>query len=585
MQKNFFLRIFLKMRTIYINLSFAYKLFLVFIVVTLVPEGFIQLYSYNAMKSQLTSQAYQNMKLSVSQIANNIEKKMDNYAQKSDTFYNDLELKENLTKLCYTTSDYMDVYTFVNSYVRRITSLDNSIDSITVFTNNESIPSDLLYIKQMDKIPTKNIYNEVLQEAGKITYSTAYKNSINPNTTVFSILRSLNYFDFLNPYGILSINVKESELYSLIEKEIPEKAIFVVNQNNSIITSKDKKLISKNINDVIDCKNVQLGTEGSFDIEYLGKHSLVVYSTIKNGWRVFSLVTYEQLLSNAKKTSMNLMMIYFLSIFISVPLIYLTSNLFSKRIKYLSKKIKSVKSGEFDINVRDMGNDELGQVIKSFKHMAEEVDRLIKEEYEAVILKRTAEMDSLQAQIRPHFLYNTLNTISVLALKQNDLVVVKMVKALAKFYRISLNKGKNEISIKQEFELTQNYIYILKVRFEGLLHFTIQCDDSILDFKTPKLLLQPFIENCINHAIYDDKNGINIIIKAYRKGDNIEFKVIDDGIGMSIATLSELMKSGYGIKNVNDRIKLLHGDDYGVSVYSRPGIGTSVTILIPLIEY
>ena len=584
MQENFLVRIFVLVKTKYLNLNFAYKLFIVFIVVALVPEGFIQLYSYNAMKNQLTSQAYQSMKFSVSQIASNIDNKMDNYAQISYTFYNDQELKENLTKQYYTTNDYMDIYNYINLYIRRITSLDNSISSITIYSNNKSIPSDLLYIKQINKIPTSDIYNEVLKAAGKITYSTAYI-STNSNSIVFSILRSLNYFDYMNPYGILSINVKESEFYSLIEKEISEKAIFVVNQNGSIITCKEKNLISENINNVLNFKNKNLGDSDSLDIEYMGKHSLVVYSTLKNGWRVFSVVAYEQLFKDARNSSKNLMLFYFVSILISGLLIYLTSNLFSKRIKYLSKKIRTVKSGQFDINVRDMGNDEIGQVIKSFKHMAEEVDRLIKEKYEVEILKRTAEMDSLQAQIKPHFLYNTLNTISVLALKRNDLVVDKMVKALAKFYRISLNKGKSEISIRQEFELTQNYIYILQVRFEGLLHFTIQYDESISNFNTPKLILQPFIENCINHAIYDDDNGINIVITAFRKGDNIEFKIIDDGTGMSSTRLSEIMKVGYGIKNVNDRTKLLYGEDYGVSIYSRLGIGTSVRIVIPIIEY
>ena len=584
MKKNPLIYIFVKLKTIYINLSFTYKLFLVFIVVALVPEAFIQLYSYNTMKNQLTAQAYQNMKLSVSQIANNIDKKMDNYARVSYTFYNDMELKEKLTKKYYTTNDYMEIYNYVNVYISRVTALDNSINSIAVYSTNETIPSDLLYIKHISKIPSSEIYSEALLASGKVTYSTAYKEPTNKNITVFSILRSLNYFDYTNPYGVLSINVKASDFYSLIEKEMSGKAIFVVNQNGSIITCKDKSLISNNINTVLDSKGIALGTNGSFDNEYLGEPSLVVYTTLKNGWRVFSLVEYEQLLKEARNSSKNLMLLYFISIFISASLIYLTSNLFSKRIKYLSKKIVKVENGEFDINVKDMGNDEIGQLIRSFKHMAGKIDRLIKEEYEVELLKRTAEMDLLQAQINPHFLYNTLNSISALALKQNDLIVDKTVKALAKFYRISLNKGKNEITIGEEFELTQNYIYILDVRFKGILHFTIQYDESILNYKTPKLLLQPFIENCVNHAIYDDENGINIVIKAFKEGNNIKFKVIDDGLGMSSKKLSELMETGFGIKNVNDRVKLLYGEDYGVSVFSRPGIGTSVNILIPLIK-
>lgn len=586
MQKNFLERKLAKVKMLYINLSFTYKLFLVFIIVALVPEAFFQFYSYNILKSQLTSQAYQNMKSSVNQIASNIDKKIDYYYQLTYTFYKDQELYEMLTKQYNTTSNYMEIYSYINTYIAKIIALDNSINSITLYSNNTTIPSDLLYIKPMYKLNTEGIYSEALSANGGVAYSTAYVEVTNTSNIVFSLLRSLNYFDYNNPYAVLSINVKESEFYAFIEKEmqIPQKDIFVVNQNGSIITCKDKGIISKNINDVLNCKSIKLGATGSFDITYMGKHSLVVYSTLKNGWRVFSLIAYNQLLEEARKSSKNLSLFYSVSVMISILLIYLTSSLFSKRIKYLSKKIKTVEGGQFDINVRDMGNDELGQLIRSFKHMTEEVDRLIKEEYEVEIAKRTAEMDALQSQIKPHFLYNTLNTISALALEQNDLIVDKMVRALSKFYRISLNKGKKEISIREEFELTENYIYILKVRFDGLLHINIQYDESVFNYKTPKLILQPFIENCINHAIYDDENGINVIIKAFRNGNIINFKVIDDGGGMAEARLNELMKTGYGIKNVDDRIKLLYGEEYGVTVFSRLGIGTSASITIPIIE-
>lgn len=195
-------------------------------------------------------------------------------------------------------------------------------------------------------------------------------------------------------------------------------------------------------------------------------------------------------------------------------------------------------------------------------------------------------MDSLQAQITPHFLYNTLASISALAVTNNNMQGHLMADDLAKFYRISLNKGKKRITIEQEIMLTRHYLSIQKTRFEGLFTVHYSLDESLLRFTTVKLILQPFIENCINHAIWDDESGITIIIRLMPDGDDLVFSVIDDGMGMPAHVLQRLAEktdqpAGYGIYNVDKRIKLAYGGRYGVDIYSRLGIGTAVTIRLP----
>jgi two-component system sensor histidine kinase YesM len=162
-----------------------------------------------------------------------------------------------------------------------------------------------------------------------------------------------------------------------------------------------------------------------------------------------------------------------------------------------------------------------------------------------------------------------------------------MASLLSKFYRMSLNNGNYMLPIRSEIELTKYYIEIQKRRFKNLLNITFSIDESLLNYKTLKLILQPFIENSINHGIWDDEKGINIVIKLYKEENKIIFEIIDDGIGMSSSKLDELINdisnvsSGYGIRNVNNRIKLYFGDDFGVHIYSKIGIGTQVKIIIP----
>jgi two-component system sensor histidine kinase YesM len=267
-------------------------------------------------------------------------------------------------------------------------------------------------------------------------------------------------------------------------------------------------------------------------------------------------------------------------------MIYGTSKFMTKRIEFLLQQIRKVERGSFALSFKPMGDDEIGQLSFALNKMSVTIQDLIHDVYKTELSKNEAEMTSLQAQITPHFLYNTLASISALAIKNNNPQVHRMADDLARFYRISLNKGKKCITIEREIKLTEHYISIQKTRFEGLFNVHYVLDEGLYRNTTLKLIVQPFIENCINHAIWDDECGINIVIKLAADGDDVLFSVIDDGMGMPRDEFEKMRNrieqpEGYGIYNVDKRIKLAYGERYGVQVYSRLGIGTSVQIRIP----
>ena len=211
---------------------------------------------------------------------------------------------------------------------------------------------------------------------------------------------------------------------------------------------------------------------------------------------------------------------------------------------------------------------------------------------------KKAELKALQAQINPHFLYNTLDTIVWMAEANQTDKVIEIVRALSSFFRIALSRGKDWISIRQEIEHVRSYLYIQKIRYRDILDYEIEIDDSILDGTILKLILQPLAENALYHGIKNKRNGGTICVRARRAEQNlILLEVQDDGVGFTPYKLSKIQEtlaantdeilrseSGFGLENVHKRIQLYYGKQYGVSVESQYLEGTRVTVAIPLQE-
>jgi two-component system sensor histidine kinase YesM len=264
---------------------------------------------------------------------------------------------------------------------------------------------------------------------------------------------------------------------------------------------------------------------------------------------------------------------------------FFLSRYFSKRVSRIVLVLDAFQEGAFHKRIHFKGNDEFSRISSAFNEMGQNTEELIRKVYLTNIQKKEAEMESLQAQINPHFLYNTLSSINRLAKFGETEKLQRMVMDLAKFYRLSLNEGRTVIPVKDELEQVKAYINIQKTKFESRMNVHYDIEPEILQYNTIKLILQPFIENILEHAWCGDR--IHIRIVGFLEGNTLVFKIIDDGIGMQselLRQISDPIKSlgvGYGIRNVEQRIKLYYGDEYGISIYSKPGIGTTIRITIP----
>lgn len=273
-----------------------------------------------------------------------------------------------------------------------------------------------------------------------------------------------------------------------------------------------------------------------------------------------------------------------ISIFVASFIAILLSRHFAKKIDKIVSSLQIFRDGDLDTRIEYSTNDELGNVVVAFNEMADEINSLIEEVYIKNIEKQKAELEILQAQINPHFLYNTLSAINSLSGMGKTDLVSEMVNNLVKFYRLSLNKGKINIPIRNEIEHVKAYIAIQEIRYGNRFDIEYDIEESVLDYNTIKVILQPFVENCLLHSWCDE--SLKITIRVYSCCGDIVFEIEDDGLGIDLAIVENILSSegnstGYGVSNVQERIKGNFGENYGI-IYETPKIkGTLVKIIIP----
>ncbi|MBT2760450.1 sensor histidine kinase [Paenibacillus sp. ISL-20] len=569
----------------YTNWRLRHKFFFIFLIVIILPFSLLIYYSYSSTRSTITEHTYTALGGSLAQINTNVEKRLEYYNQLSNILYMDAQLRNYLSTDYEQAFYYLDAFQYINRTLPSLMTLNANILGITIYTGNHTLYSDGQYVKYTEELPPA-MEEQVLDAAGSMVYF--HSEDFRANDAHITIARSLSYFSLQHPYGILTMDINANEFYSLIKMENDNKSVYIIDEFGGVISTGDQNLQSNQLFDVFPIQEGMTQNAGSFDMKINGQERFFTYKKLSNGWSTVITVPYDELLANANQATKNVIWFSVLAIGMAILLLYFTTKVMTKRIEVLLQQIRKVERGDFRLSIKPMGHDEIGQVSFAFNKMASTIQSLIHDVYVKEIARKESELNTLQAQINPHFLYNTLSSISSLAIKEGAMQVYQMVNYLAKYYRVSLNKGKRIILLEQEINLVKNYVAIQKIRFRDKLHMHYDLDEQLFGNTTIKLILQPFIENCINHAI-GDETGININVKLRQEGDDILLQVIDDGIGMTPEQLDHALNksdnlSGYGVKNVNDRIKLTYGEEYGVSIFSRLGIGTAVTIRIPVIS-
>jgi two-component system sensor histidine kinase YesM len=319
------------------------------------------------------------------------------------------------------------------------------------------------------------------------------------------------------------------------------------------------------------------------------------------GWKVVGVNYRDELVENRDQIRRTYAFWGLAFFSISILLSLFIAQRISRPIRQLRNSMRQVEQGNFSIRADIQSTNEIGELGRDFNIMVAEISKLLKNITEQQELKRKSELKALQMQINPHFLYNTLDSIIWMAEGGKQQEVIAMSSALARLFRLSISKGKEIIDIGSEVEHVRNYLTIQKIRYKDKLDYRIEVPDELKSYKTVKIILQPLVENAIYHGI-KNKEGPGLILIGGRKTQSgIELFVQDDGVGMNEETLSllqerlkgnkavqptdsSLLHSGLGVHNVDERIKLYFGHDYGLVYESAEDVGTTVRIHLPAIE-
>lgn len=270
--------------------------------------------------------------------------------------------------------------------------------------------------------------------------------------------------------------------------------------------------------------------------------------------------------------------------------VFVVSIRFSKkmlvRIDELKRNMAEVEDGSFVVNVKSSSKDEIGELIRGFSAMIVKINELIEKNYKATVEKKDYELKALQAQINPHFLYNSLSLINWRALRIDAPEISELARLLSDFYRTTLNRGNSMTIVRQEMLNIKSYLQIQQIMHNDSFRVEYQIEDMIGNCLIPNLTLQPLVENAIVHGLEKSDAPGRLTITAVRKNDDIHIVIKDNGAGIPAPSLENILETesqggGYGLKNVNQRIKLFFGEEYGMSIESVLEQGTVVTVRIP----
>ncbi|WP_139904087.1 sensor histidine kinase [Clostridium thermarum] len=531
-------------------------------------------------------------------------------------------LKQINKNLDYIWGDIQDISLFVvaNKNIRNYCRMDiNDLDKIadTLLTLNEEF-ANLTNSKRY--IFSINIYGENglnfetagpsqvqedtmlkdiekrIPKDGNFLITPVYKRNYQSmgERYIISFYRQINDINnFSRKLGYLRIDVNEEEVNNIYKQiKLGDTGyIFMINKEGYVVLHSDKSELRKNIKDESYFSYLFKEDEGYYHENIDGVDTLITYYTSKDGEIIFiGMVPFNELLKEVQLARRLKNVLIMTGSFLALIISYFVAKKITYPIKKLTRLMKKVEEGDLDVVINVDRKDEIGILGQSFNRMISELKTLIEEVYKNQIIRKEAQLRALQAQINPHFLYNTLDVIYWTSRMENAPKTGEIVNALAKLFRLGLNRGSEITTIGKEIEHLQNYLIIQKVRYDEEPKIEINIPSELYKFKTIKLLLQPLVENALIHGIADLEERGRILVSGRLEGAEVVIEVADNGAGMDEERAAEILqgefeeKKGYGLKNVNERIKLYFGEQYGIKVFSQKDVGTVVEIRFPKVS-
>lgn len=495
-------------------------------------------------------------------------------------------------------------YSDLQNYLNRILATKTYLAMISIYGYNGLVYSTGSGYTSNKVVPsTKFIKNPIHQKAlnlnggiGLEYFHNTPPIAVDNRRRRIVMYRMIKEFNHYHNLGVLLLWIDEEKIRSIYRSSVPKEGhTLIVDQNGMVISSSDSTQIQQQVKQRPYYKYLKNQT-GSAILTINQQKLLFTFSTSKEtGWKVITLAPATAL---TESISWLALLIVTMGIICFLVLFYLSTfitTIITDPIKQLSDSIKKVQRGDFSQQVSFTNEDEIGELGRGYNAMIVSIKDLIERVYKLQIEEREAELNALQAQINPHFLYNTLDTIFWKAERNHVPEISEMVLALSRIFRLSLNRGNELATVAQEQELIEHYLKLQKIRFKQKLSYEIDFDPKLLELRIPKLILQPFVENAIIHGIEELESDGHLQITGKLDQDRLVFNITDNGVGMDEEKINKILSrnetnnenqlkvsGGYAVRNVLERLELYYSSNHELTFQSRPAQGTTVTIKIPV---
>ena len=563
-----------RLRKIFKNMKYRHKLTILLVVTSLVPMTVLALYSHSRQSTMVRSSELEDMQSIMEQTKESIDSQTAVYASLLNYLTYSPDIEEIIKEKNIDNYTAYEKYTEIADPLLSVPkSYHDAIKRIQLFADSIQVEHEYTLVP-LDKMQ-EEWWSEGLKDDVRIQWK------VDRTRGEVVAVRMTYAHQKLN--AVLCISLDYDKIFQPLTN-------ILTDENGGIVADKDGNVLYNKTG----LTELKLSDDNKKDTSQTADKLLSKISQTctwtqteseENDWVFYFYKSQDAISGSVRRLLLEEIPLIIACGFIILFLGLSFSRIFTRKIEELTKNMDQVNHGSREVTVSSDSEDEVGILINSFHNMMDEINRLIDEVYVNKIALKEYELKALQAQINPHFLYNTLSMMNWMAIRSNQMEISKVTLALSTFYRTALSKGEDVVTVENCIQNMQAYLEIQLTMHDNNFTVDWDIDPTIKNEKMPKLLLQPVVENAIEHGIDEKEDGDKKLFLSFRgNGDDVEITVRDNGMGMpqeKAETLVTYQAKGYGLKNVNDRIRLLYGEKYGIQIFSAPDEGTTVVMRFP----
>ena len=563
-----------RLRKIFKNMKYRHKLTILLVVTSLAPMTVLALYSHSRQSTMVRSSELEDMQSIMEQTKESIDSQTAVYASLLNYLTYSPDIEEIIKEKNIDNYTAYEKYTEIADPLLSVPkSYHDAINRIQLFADSIQVEHEYTLVP-LDKMQ-EEWWSEGLKDDVRIQWKVDRTRGEVVAVRMIYAQQKLNV--------VLCISLDYDKIFQPLTN-------ILTDENGGIVADQDGNVLYNKTG----LKELKLFDDNKKDTSQTADKLLSKISQTctwtqteseENDWVFYFYKSQDAISGSVRRILLEEIPLIIACGFIILFLGLSFSRIFTRKIEELTKNMDQVNHGSREVTVSSDSEDEVGILINSFHNMMDEINRLIDEVYVNKIALKEYELKALQAQINPHFLYNTLSMMNWMAIRSNQMEISKVTLALSTFYRTALSKGEDVVTVENCIQNMQAYLEIQLTMHDNNFSVDWDIDPTIKNEKMPKLLLQPVVENAIEHGIDEKEDGDKKIFLSFRgNGDDVVITVRDNGMGMpqeKAETLVTYQAKGYGLKNVNDRIRILYGENYGIRIFSAPDEGTTVVMRFP----